>query len=101
MLYKPPWHGSGLPLRPGDCRQGRWRGVQEKDFEGLYTGLYSRSNLLEPDSGLLSPRTRRNQCIRAGVRGRCDPHVLRIVGFVDRRASQSCFSSRALLGIQK
>ncbi|GBP26465.1 Putative 115 kDa protein in type-1 retrotransposable element R1DM [Eumeta japonica] len=69
---KPSWHGSRLSSGPRGCRQVHWRGVQEKDFERLYTGLYSRSNLLEPDSGFPTPRTRGTRRIRAGV---CGPVV--------------------------
>ncbi|GBP05590.1 hypothetical protein EVAR_3068_1 [Eumeta japonica] len=47
MPSKPLRHGNGLPERPGGGGPIRRRGVQEDDFEGLYTGLDSRSNLLE------------------------------------------------------
>ncbi|GBP94925.1 Retrovirus-related Pol polyprotein from type-1 retrotransposable element R1 [Eumeta japonica] len=55
---RPQWHDLGLPLRSGGYRQVRWRGVQKKDFQGLYTSLYSRSNLLESDFELPAPRRR-------------------------------------------
>ncbi|GBP96468.1 hypothetical protein EVAR_48131_1 [Eumeta japonica] len=42
---EPPWPGPRLPSGPGGSRQVRWRGVQERDFKGLYTRFYSRSNL--------------------------------------------------------
>ncbi|GBP78580.1 Putative 115 kDa protein in type-1 retrotransposable element R1DM [Eumeta japonica] len=66
---EPPWPGPRLPSGPGGSRQVRWRGVQERDFKGLYTRFYSRSNLLEPDPGFPTPRTRGTRRIRAGVRG--------------------------------
>ncbi|GBP83993.1 Hexokinase type 2 [Eumeta japonica] len=40
------WHGAEIPERPRDDSALRWWGVQKKNSQGLYTGLYSRSNPL-------------------------------------------------------
>ncbi|GBP42625.1 hypothetical protein EVAR_87176_1 [Eumeta japonica] len=72
-------YGDGLSDRPGGCGSLRQRAVQEDNFEGLYTELHSRSNLLESRPGLLILRTRGSRPIRAGVRGRRCPYVFRTV----------------------
>ncbi|GBP83621.1 hypothetical protein EVAR_61235_1 [Eumeta japonica] len=69
-------------FRIGGCHWVRWKGMQKEDLLGLCTGLYSRNNLLEPNSVLFAPRTLGIRCIRAGVCGRCMPHFLRTVAFV-------------------
>ncbi|GBP46526.1 hypothetical protein EVAR_45946_1 [Eumeta japonica] len=84
MPDEPLRHDARIPSRlEGNCAI-RWRIVQKRHMQGLYTGLHSRSKLLEPHSGLFTPRTRETGHIRSGVCGRCGPRVLGTVGFVYR-----------------
>ncbi|GBP90279.1 Thioredoxin domain-containing protein 6 [Eumeta japonica] len=54
-------------VKTGRLSLSTLKGSAEKGLKGLYTGLYSRTNFLEPDSGLLALRTRGTHRIRTIV----------------------------------
>ncbi|GBP96404.1 hypothetical protein EVAR_90501_1 [Eumeta japonica] len=94
---EPPWPGPRLPSGPGVVV--KYAGGQERDFKGLYTRFYSRSNLwnLILDSLLENSGNSAYTCRRSRMMwSSCSPDSR-----LRRSGGQPRSSSRALLGSQK